>query len=85
MSARSTVVQGERVGVTERDACFRIGAGASDPESPYVSASLKAAESVANRRKRKPTVDHRAEAKHYQAGEAAPGTALDERIHRCDS
>jgi hypothetical protein len=37
------------------------------------------------RRKRKPTVDHRAEAKRYQAGEAAPGTALDERIHRCDS
>jgi hypothetical protein len=30
-------------------------------------------------------VDHRAEAKRYQAGEAAPGTALDERIHRCDS
>jgi hypothetical protein len=26
------VVQGERVGVTERDACFRTGAGASDPE-----------------------------------------------------
>ena len=32
-STRPNIVQGERVSVTERDACFRTGAGASDPES----------------------------------------------------